>query len=166
MKHLTPRLRARIKAPFGKLVRKGLQKLLLGKTVVVCVGDITTLRLASLGITPRAIIIDYKYMRKPVTASQRRKLGAILAGRKIYKVKNAAGTVSARAYSATRRAVQARRLSAVVVEGEEDLLAIPAVMFAPPGCVVVYGQPRKGVVAISVGAKSRRRAKNMYRAFT
>jgi uncharacterized protein (UPF0218 family) len=33
-----------------------------------------------------------------------------------------------------------------VVDGEEDLLTLPAILYAPDGAFVVYGQPYVGVV--------------------
>ena len=43
----------------------------------------------------------------------------------------------------------------VLIEGEEDLLTIPAVMEAPLGAVVFYGQPLEGVVAVRVDEESK-----------
>jgi len=36
----------------------------------------------------------------------------------------------------------------IVVEGEEDLLALPAVLEAPDQAFVIYGQPLQGIVVI------------------
>ena len=44
------------------------------------------------------------------------------------------------------------------VEGEEDLLAIPAVTKAPLGSIVYYGQPKVGVVMVAVDEEARLRA--------
>ncbi|TOF02143.1 DUF359 domain-containing protein, partial [Vibrio parahaemolyticus] len=33
----------------------------------------------------------------------------------------------------------------IVVDGEEDLAVLPCVITAPPGTVVLYGQPGEGV---------------------
>jgi hypothetical protein len=38
----------------------------------------------------------------------------------------------------------------VEVDGEEDLLAVVTVLAAPAGSIVVYGQPNKGVVIVTV----------------
>jgi uncharacterized protein (UPF0218 family) len=38
----------------------------------------------------------------------------------------------------------------VVVDGEEDLLVLVAVLYAPVGGLVVYGQPGEGVVVVRV----------------
>ena len=43
------------------------------------------------------------------------------------------------------------------MDGEEDLLALAAVLFAPFGSMVVYGQPKQGIVVIDVTEDSKRR---------
>ena len=47
----------------------------------------------------------------------------------------------------------------IVINGEEDLLALPAVLFAPEGSFVVYGQPKEGVVVIKVTAEKKAEVK-------
>ena len=36
----------------------------------------------------------------------------------------------------------------IEVDGEEDLLLMPAVLHAPPGAVLFYGEPGEGLVAV------------------
>ena len=43
----------------------------------------------------------------------------------------------------------------LVVDGEEDLLVLVAVAFAPLGGLVVYGQPGEGLVVVRVTAEKR-----------
>jgi hypothetical protein len=38
----------------------------------------------------------------------------------------------------------------IVVEGEEDLLTLIAIMNAPQESLVVYGQPHEGIVVVKV----------------
>ena len=38
----------------------------------------------------------------------------------------------------------------LVVDGEEDLLALPSILFAPLNAYVLYGQPNEGIVVVSV----------------
>jgi uncharacterized protein (UPF0218 family) len=45
----------------------------------------------------------------------------------------------------------------IIVDGEEDLLAIPAVLEAPLRALIVYGQPSQGIVVVE--ASSQRKAK-------
>ena len=42
------------------------------------------------------------------------------------------------------------------VDGEEDLLALPAVLSSPEKSIVVYGQPGEGIVLVRVSAQSKK----------
>jgi len=46
----------------------------------------------------------------------------------------------------------------LAISGEEDLLALPAIAYAPVGAVVYYGQPGKGVVEVVITAEKRNQA--------
>jgi hypothetical protein len=48
-----------------------------------------------------------------------------------------------------------------VVEGEEDLLTLVAVVEAPENSLVVYGQPREGLVVVKVDEKIKKRVKEI-----
>ena len=43
----------------------------------------------------------------------------------------------------------------VLVDGEEDLAVIPLVIAAPDGAIVLYGQPRQGVVFRIVNSEAK-----------
>ena len=45
----------------------------------------------------------------------------------------------------------------MVVDGEEDLLTIVAVLLAPYGSMVMYGQPKQGVVVLEVKEEVKKR---------
>jgi len=47
--------------------------------------------------------------------------------------------------------------------GEEDLATIPAVVYAPIGSIVIYGQPKEGVVLIKVTPETKLRFAEMLR---
>ena len=52
----------------------------------------------------------------------------------------------------------------VLVEGEEDLLTLVAVLEAPEGSLVVYGQPHDGVVAVKADKKTKERVQQVVEA--
>ena len=47
----------------------------------------------------------------------------------------------------------------VVVDGEEDLLTLVAVLYAPEGSFVVYGQPYQGIIVVKVTPEKKAEAK-------
>ena len=67
------------------------------------------------------------------------------------KLVNSPGTISAASWEVIAEALRIGN-SAVVVEGEEDLLVLVAVSVAPFLSLVVYGQPNVGIVLVRVSA--------------
>jgi uncharacterized protein (UPF0218 family) len=65
-------------------------------------------------------------------------------------VENPAGTLTEELLDALVAAIDAPAETVLVVEGEEDLAALPAVVAAPDGASVVYGQPDEGMVHVLV----------------
>jgi len=52
----------------------------------------------------------------------------------------------------------------IEVDGEEDLAALPAIVAAPDGASVVYGQPGEGMVRVAVTPESRAEARELFEA--
>ena len=77
---------------------------------------------------------------------------------RLIRVRNPPGTITNEALDGIAQAVKERDGSVrVVVEGEEDLLAIAAVAAAPIGSNIYYGQPLVGVVLVRVDRAAKRR---------
>jgi len=54
----------------------------------------------------------------------------------------------------------------IIVKGEEDLLVLPAVLFAPEKSLIMYGQPNEGLVIVKINEKIRNKAKSIMNAMT
>jgi uncharacterized protein (UPF0218 family) len=54
-----------------------------------------------------------------------------------------------------KEALESNLHTHIIVEGEEDLLVVVAVLHAPLGGFVVYGQPYLGVVVVEVSAEKK-----------
>jgi uncharacterized protein (UPF0218 family) len=48
-----------------------------------------------------------------------------------------------------------------MVDGEEDLLALVAVLSAPEDALVVYGQPHVGIVVVKVTEETREKMRHI-----
>ncbi len=48
-----------------------------------------------------------------------------------------------------------------MVDGEEDMLALPLFVMAPIGAFVLYGQPLEGLVLVRITAAKRKEAKDL-----
>jgi uncharacterized protein (UPF0218 family) len=49
----------------------------------------------------------------------------------------------------------------IYVEGEEDLLAIPAILESPDNAIIIYGQPSQGVVVVTASPDMKTEVKKM-----
>lgn len=71
----------------------------------------------------------------------------------IEKVSNSAGKIEARAVAVLKSCIQNNTCKHVLVDGEEDLLAVAAILLLPLGSYVYYGQPNQGMVECVVSEK-------------
>ena len=129
---------------------------------VVAVGDVVTYHLREAGRVPDVALIDGKTEREAVRAEIETALAAV-DGRRI-PVENPAASLSAELLGALREALDATESVVVEVTGEEDLAALPAILAAPDGASVVYGQPGEGMVRVAVTPASRAEARELFEA--
>ncbi|WP_456420694.1 GTP-dependent dephospho-CoA kinase [Thermococcus sp.] len=156
---LTEELRRELKEPLGELIRGPIPEPYLrirdelrGKTVIT-VGDVVTENILKLGLFPSLALSDLKTKRTEYSPD-------INARAVFLTVSNPPGTITKALLEAIRKAfrlVERGRQVHILVNGEEDLGAIPAVLYAPLGGVVLYGQPDEGVVLIKVTPECKRR---------
>jgi uncharacterized protein (UPF0218 family) len=165
---LDENLRAQLKKPFGHLCKKGKCSERLNKfDKIISVGDITTYNVLQCGIVPNICITDDITMRKKVPEEIRNRINAERF--EVLKVRNAAGSISAELIDGIFAAMKSMKVSKrvrIVVEGEEDLAVIPAVVSAPAGTAVIYGQPGEGMVLVEVTREKKKRAKYLLKMIT
>lgn len=153
-------VRSFLKRPIGLLIKGGPSETIrVVKQMVeerkpaklIAVGDTVTKSFLEAGLKPDLAIIDTLTARQPALA----RLGSSWADR-VVSVENPPGYIFAEAIALIERVLKEERRVLVIVKGEEDLLAIPAVLSAPLSSIVTYGQPGEGLVAIVVdeGVKS------------
>ncbi len=150
-------LREQLKQPFGQLVTGSISECNHvietaiqeeAPPIVVLVGDTVSRHAIEAGIRADLIIVDNMEMRRsspPVS----------LGPRKTFRLLNSQGTIAANSWNVISRALSTGD-SAVVVEGEEDLLVLVAASIAPIRSFVVYGQPNVGIVLVRVSAEKKR----------
>lgn len=66
---------------------------------------------------------------------------------------------------ALREGLAREEPTTILVEGEEDLVALPAIAVAPEGAHVVYGQPGEGMVHVDVTDDHRREMRDLLERF-
>jgi GTP-dependent dephospho-CoA kinase len=128
-------------------------RLVASVPMAITVGDRVTDTLGGMGRTPDIQVVD------GVERRMKRDPPKVPFARLI-RVKNPAATLTAEAISGMKDAFTGRKPVRVLVEGEEDLMAMLAIAMAPVFAVVFYGQPGVGVVAVKADAvaKARNRA--------
>mgnify|MGYP000108929897 CR=1 FL=1 len=145
-------LRVELKKPLGEILRgkesevNPILKNVIESgnfTMVIAVGDEVSSSLASLGIKAKLYIYDEKTKRKFVKQIN-------IPAKQTFWVKNPAGTLTDESLEAVRKALDSEFPVAIKVEGEEDLLTLAAILYAPLNSLVVYGQPDEGVVLVRV----------------
>lgn len=163
---LTPELRMRLKQPLGTLIRGSFAETtsrfsdMVNRQKppsIISVGDTVSRNLAKNHILPTLSIIDNKCMRRSIQPTA-------LATEKTFHVKNPQGTITKEAIGTIQEALQSSQHAKVVVEGEEDLLTLIAILQAPQGSLVLYGQPREGIVVVKVTADKKTEVSEILRA--
>lgn len=152
---LPDELRSLLKEPLGRLCRgegetcvKAMEDALRIAEKVVAVGDMTAFYLIESGIMPDLLVVDNKTKRMPVSCQVTEKLDH--KRYKTVKVQNPAATLSKDLIDLIKASMQGNEKIKIVVEGEEDLATLPAILYAPLGSAVVYGQPNEGSVLVDV----------------
>ncbi|MAF89201.1 MAG: hypothetical protein CL963_01680 [Euryarchaeota archaeon] len=139
-----------LKTPIGELI----EELPRSGDGLIAVGDITTLRLLKEGITPDICVIDYKAEREPLSEEDVKTLKALDVQE--IKAENNAGEISLSAWKAFEDALK-NTPAKIVIDGEDDLLALAALFLAPEGSKVIYGQPDIGTAMFEVSDKLRQK---------
>jgi uncharacterized protein (UPF0218 family) len=160
---LTRKLRALLKLPMGELLTgdeeqnmKALKKIvkLENPPRVICVGDAVSRNAIKAGEDSWIKIVDGKEMRNETGLDD-------FHGSRIFLVENEPGTISHIAWETVSEVIK-HEGSMLIVNGEEDLLTLPAILEAPKKSFVIYGQPQMaGIVVVRVNNESKQLANSM-----
>jgi uncharacterized protein (UPF0218 family) len=140
---LPEELRHELKEPMGPVYTD--VEVLLGDATepIIAVGDIVTYHLLTAGYQPDVALVDGKTKREEV---EREVIEAIDGFDHKIEVENPPGTLTDDLLEALVDAIERPGTVVITVVGEEDLAALPAIVTAPDGASVVYGQPDEGMV--------------------
>ncbi len=156
---LTPNLSVKLKEPFGILIQgtpeetMGNLKTMVAKEkppIIISVGDIVSQNLHKHNLHPQLTIIDNISLRN-------QKIPTDPVVQKTVYVDNPQGTLTQESITAVEEALQSKHHTHIVVKGEEDLLTLIAVLFAPENAFVIYGQPYSGIVVVKVSSERKAR---------
>ena len=188
---LPEKLREELRKPLGK-VFKTTKSLIhhinkMEWTKMIAVGDIIVNSLLEKGIELDIKVIDFRSRRKPLkkkfqilnNKSQINNKSKILNSKSL-EIENSdlfgtwnlglsasinkPGTINIKTVEKLRKLVKKGK-GWLVIDGEEDLLALPAILFAPLGSLVLYGHWQLGVVCVEVTENSKKRAISLLNRF-
>ena len=130
---------------------------------VITIGDMVSYHAQEAGRIPDVAVVDGRTKRTAVDPDIESALAEIDVAR--LDATNPPGTVTESLIHAISTALQRNEPAQVCVDGEEDLAAIPAILLAPDGAIVVYGQPDEGMVTVVVDGDARERARILVELF-
>jgi GTP-dependent dephospho-CoA kinase len=142
---IPPSVKEQLRKPLGALHTDFREIKRLSRThKIISVGDVCTLALLAMGIPPHLAVFDHLYMRRTLDPGMVRILDLQFPRQKRYK--NPAGTLSERLLRDAPMLIEEG--GGVLIEGEEDLTAMAFIRSAGKDCIVVYGQPKAGMVIV------------------
>jgi uncharacterized protein (UPF0218 family) len=160
---VTSELRVKLKRPFGRLIRGSFAETMnkMENIVkrekppkIVSVGDTVSRNLHEHQINPQLSITDSKRRRRRIKPR-------MFTGKNVVYVKNPQGTITEESIRAIKRALESDERIHIIVDGEEDLLVLIAVLYAPEKSLIVYGQPYEGIVVVKVTSEKKAQAKEI-----
>ncbi len=165
-------LRGDLQKPLGEILPQNQCKahILSHKDdICITVGDVTTETVFYCGVQPSLIIIDLQVERKPYQSLEAYKLPKKY---EVLHIKSGPGYISKTALKALntwKKTLKERKRLALIVEGEEDLLVLPAIAAAPVGSIVYYGSPpisgMEGLVEVIVSTSLKKQVTHILSKF-
>lgn len=143
---LPDELREELKAPIGPIETDPVTLRSALGDPVIAVGDVVTYHLLSADRRPDVAVVDGRTQRGGLDDE----VASTVTEDVSATVENPAATLSEALLETLVWAVDEPEPTTILVEGEEDLATLPAVLVAPAGASVVYGQPGAGMVHVQV----------------
>ncbi len=157
---LPENLRASLKKPMGLLIpdskvsKDNVLRTMPKGTFLITVGDATTEKMIKFGLDPSLQIVD---------SMEKRSKRAPPSGnvKTILQCSNPPAEITDESVKSIKKAFKEDPPVRILVTGEEDLLVLPAVLYAPKNSVVMYGQPNEGLVVVTVNQEAREKAQKI-----
>ncbi len=133
--------------------------------ILISVGDIVSYSLIKNNLVPSITIVDFHSRKKAIDEEIKKFINHDFH----FQVSNSQSTLSEKTIRTIQKAVKEfltkKRFQKVFVEGEEDLLVLPAIIFSPLKCLVIYGHWQYGAIVVEVSAKMKDRAIKLLKRF-
>jgi hypothetical protein len=157
---LPDNLRDQLKKPLGILLldsdatKDNIYKNVPLGSFVITVGDATTEKMIRFGFNPSLQVVD---------SVEKRNKRDLPEGEPnvVLTCRNPAAEITQESLSVIQKAFGMKPPVRIVVSGEEDLLVLPAAVYAPDDSIILYGQPNEGLVIVHVTEEVRNRARSI-----
>ena len=143
---LPDELRHELKTPLGPIETDADVLLEAIDGPLLTVGDVVTYHFLQAGRQPDVAVVDERTKRGAVDEAVR----DVVTKETHIEARNPPAELTADVVRALRRAIDRDEPTTILVDGEEDLVVLPAIVAAPEGSHVVYGQPDEGMVHVDV----------------
>ena len=162
-----------LKTPMGSLfsgpedlpevaMTEALESLTPNHGSIIAVGDVSVATLLDMEVVPDIGIIDGMTKRQELDDSE--KVSTVQFQNHLHN-NNPPGHISPSMISSIKEALSSNQKTLINVEGEEDLAPIIIHCLAPIGTVVIYGQPKVGVVVQITSLPVKERCRNILSQF-
>lgn len=125
---------------------------------IISVGDTTTETLVSQGYIPTLAIIDFQAHREAFDW-EKSLWNQLIVKRSIRYFTSGPGFISKQVMDAIHNWTKSPIQTLFVIAGEEDLLVLPVILYAPLGTIIYYGQPKKGIIQVEVTGQMKRKVR-------
>ena len=158
--HLPENMREALKKPMGLLLqdtdvtKENVLKTVPKEAYLITVGDATTEKMIAFGLGPSLQLVD---------SLEKRHRRALPVGnvRTTMHCTNPAAQITDESIGVIKKALVEKPPVRIIVDGEEDLLVLPSVLYAPDDSVIMYGQPNEGLVIVKINDEIRKKAKEI-----
>jgi uncharacterized protein (UPF0218 family) len=153
-----------LKEPFGVLIKEKeidktkINQFVEGSDKIISVGDTTTEKLVGFGYIPDISVVDYKEKRSPKS-----KITEFQVDRRV-TCENKPGEINIDVINLVKEMamVGISGKMQIIIEGEEDLVALPFFMYSPNKWTIFYGQPNEGLVVVEANNQVRTKARLIF----
>jgi|GEM_PF-261237 len=156
-------LRNELKKPFGPVIKtEELSEYMQREKpkTIITVGDMVSAILHENGYDIKLAIVDEYTKRKKAEELSARNADI---GEKIVNVKNPAATLTRTLIEKIKEALNAKDRTKIIIDGEEDLAALPCILYAQEDSLVIYGMPDEGMVMVKVDKKIKEKVRKIMR---
>lgn len=157
---LPENIREQFKTPLGVLLpedkadKEHILEFLSDDSYIITVGDRTTEKMIEFDLIPSLQIVDGQEKRKKREPPKLENIATL-------NCDNPAATIAESSIDLIKKAFALKPPVRILVNGEEDLLVIPACLYAPENAIIMYGQPNEGLVIVKVTQEIRNKTQEL-----